>query len=114
MIGHVDATVLMTGGPQSPEQLSKRDFPSSEYTNIFQYAHVFIYCSLLFCVVSTRSSRALTLLTLLSHMEEGLGSLQHSTTQALAVLVKWRRIDFCMSGSASLSSGAGGGPDPSG
>lgn len=96
VMGRIDATVRMTGGPQSPEQLSKRDFRLSEYMNMFQYAHVFIYRSLLFCALSTRSSRVLTLLTLLSHMamEGGLGSFQHSVTQALAALVKWQRIDF--------------------
>lgn len=45
VMGLVDVTVRITGGSQSPEQLSRRDFPSFEYTNMFQYAHVFVYRS---------------------------------------------------------------------
>lgn len=90
------AAVQMMGGLQSSEQVSRRDFPLSEYMNMFQCVHVLEYHSLLFWAVSTRSSRVLTLLTLLSHlaMEGGLGSFQHEATQALAALVKCRRIDF--------------------
>lgn len=84
-VGCANTTLQKTGGSQSPEQPSRRDFPSSEYTNMFQYANVYGHLSLLFWAVSTKSSRLLILLTLLSQI----GGINQVTSDRFFVCPGW-------------------------
>lgn len=56
--------------------------------NMFQYDHVFVHYSRLFWAASTKSSSALMLLTLFSHitMQGGLGFFQCNINQTLVAL----------------------------